>query len=58
MGLARASRTAFGECPDATAKADARAFLVHLYGHLNDHLGQAACVRRVVTGDGAIPLAR
>jgi hypothetical protein len=35
-----------------------RAFLVHLFGHLNYHLGQADYVRRVVTGDGAIPLAR
>lgn len=36
----------------------AREFLVHLYAHLSYHLGQMDYVRRVVTGEGAIPLAR
>jgi hypothetical protein len=35
----------------------ARELLMHLYGHLNYHLGQVDYVRRVVTGEGAIPLA-
>jgi hypothetical protein len=34
-----------------------RQFLVHLYGHLNYHLGQVDYVRRVATGQGAIALA-
>jgi hypothetical protein len=29
-------------------------FLMHLYGHLNWHLGQVDYLRRVITGDGAI----
>jgi len=32
-------------------------FLIHLYGHLNWHLGQIDYLRRVITGDGAIRLA-
>jgi hypothetical protein len=32
-------------------------FLFHLLGHLNYHLGQMDCLRRVTTGAGAIPLA-
>ena len=31
------------------------AFLVHLYGHLNWHLGQIDTLRRALTGDGASP---
>jgi hypothetical protein len=31
-----------------------REFLIHLYGHLNWHLGQIDCLRRVLIGDGAI----
>jgi uncharacterized damage-inducible protein DinB len=31
-----------------------RHFLIHLYGHLNWHLGQIDYVRRILTGDGAI----
>lgn len=31
-----------------------RQFLVHLYGHLNYHLGQIDYLRRVLTGDGAL----
>ncbi|HLJ50491.1 MAG TPA: DinB family protein [Bryobacteraceae bacterium] len=30
------------------------AFLVHLYGHLNWHLGQVDYLRRALSGDGAI----
>lgn len=33
-------------------------FLIHLYGHLNWHLGQIDSVRRVLTGQGAIELAK
>lgn len=33
------------------------AFLIHLYGHLNWHLGQVDSQRRVLTGVGAIRLA-
>lgn len=33
------------------------AFLIHLYGHLNWHLGQIDSLRRALTGGGAIPLA-
>lgn len=29
-------------------------FLIHLYGHLNWHLGQMDVLRRALTGDGAI----
>jgi hypothetical protein len=29
-------------------------FLIHLYGHLNWHLGQIDYVRRIVTGSGAL----
>jgi hypothetical protein len=29
-------------------------FLIHLYGHLNWHLGQIDYVRRILTGDGAL----
>jgi hypothetical protein len=32
-------------------------FLMHLYGHLNWHLGQIEYLRRVLTRDGAIDLA-
>lgn len=32
-------------------------FLIHLYGHLNWHLGQIDSIRRFGTGDGAIKLA-
>ncbi len=31
-----------------------QAFLVHLYGHLNWHLGQIDYARRILTGDGAV----
>jgi len=34
-----------------------RAFLIHLYGHLNWHLGQIDSLRRALTGNGAIRLA-
>jgi len=34
-----------------------RQMLIHLEGHLSYHLGQIDYLRRVVTGDGAIPLA-
>jgi hypothetical protein len=34
-----------------------RQFLIHLQGHLNYHLGQIDCLRRVTTGAGALPLA-
>ena len=34
-----------------------RQFLVHLYGHLNYHLGQIDYLRRVITGEGAIAMA-
>jgi len=40
------------EVPMSTA-----AFLIHLYGHLNWHLGQIDSLRRALTGDGAIRLA-
>ena len=30
-------------------------FLIHLYGHLNRHLGQIEYLRRVLTGHGALP---
>jgi hypothetical protein len=33
-------------------------FLIHLYGHLNWHLGQVDYLRRILTGDGAIKPAR
>jgi uncharacterized damage-inducible protein DinB len=32
-----------------------RQFVMHLYGHLNYHLGQIDYLRRVLTGDGALP---
>ncbi|MFN7923853.1 MAG: DinB family protein [Bryobacteraceae bacterium] len=35
-----------------------RQFLVHLLGHLNYHLGQIDYARRLLTGSGAIELAR
>ena len=35
-----------------------RQFLLHLLGHLNCHLGQVDCLRRFVTGNGAIELAK
>ena len=35
-----------------------RQWLIHLYGHLNYHLGQMDYIRRVATGDGAIELAQ
>jgi hypothetical protein len=31
-----------------------QAFLIHLYGHLNWHLGQVDYLRRALLGDGAI----
>ncbi len=31
-----------------------RAFLIHLYGHLNWHLGQLDYLRRTLSGEGAI----
>ncbi len=34
-----------------------RQFLVHLFGHLNYHLGQIDYIRRVLTGQSAISLA-
>ena len=34
-----------------------RQFLIHLYGHLNYHLGQIDYLRRVLTGESALPLA-
>ncbi len=34
-----------------------RAFLIHLYGHLNWHLGQIDYLRRTLSGDGTIPRA-
>lgn len=34
-----------------------RQLLVHLHGHLNYHLGQIDCLRRVTTGRGPLPLA-
>lgn len=40
------------ETPLSTA-----AFLVHLHGHLNWHVGQIDYLRRVLSGDGAITLA-
>lgn len=33
-----------------------RMFLLHVLGHLNYHLGQMDYLRRVTTGNGAIPL--
>ena len=35
-----------------------RQWLIHLYGHLNYHLGQVDYLRRFVTGDAAIELAQ
>jgi hypothetical protein len=35
-----------------------RQWLVHLYGHLNYHVGQVDYIRRVATGNGAIELAQ
>jgi uncharacterized damage-inducible protein DinB len=35
-----------------------RQWLIHLYGHLNYHLGQVDYLRRVATGNGAIELAQ
>ena len=32
-----------------------RHFVTHLYGHLNYHLGQIDYLRRVLTGEGALP---
>lgn len=34
-----------------------RQFLIHLNGHLNYHLGQIDYLRRITTGNAAIPLA-
>ena len=34
-----------------------RQWLIHLYGHLNYHLGQVDYLRRFATGNGAIDLA-
>jgi hypothetical protein len=33
-------------------------FLIHLYGHLNYHLGQIDYLRRILSGSGAIEYAR
>ena len=35
-----------------------RQWLIHLYGHLNYHLGQIDYLRRIATGKGAIELAQ
>ena len=35
----------------------AQQFLIHLYGHLNYHLGQIDYLRRIVSGDTSIELA-
>ena len=35
-----------------------RQWLIHLYGHLNYHVGQVDYLRRVATGKGAIELAQ
>ena len=35
-----------------------RQWLIHLYGHLNYHVGQIDYLRRVTTGNGAIELAQ
>lgn len=35
-----------------------RQFLIHLYGHLNYHLGQLDYLRRFATGDGALAAGR
>jgi hypothetical protein len=35
-----------------------RQWLVHLYGHLNYHVGQVDYLRRIATGNGAIELAQ
>ena len=35
-----------------------RQWVIHLYGHLNYHLGQIDYLRRVATGNGAIELAQ
>jgi hypothetical protein len=32
-----------------------RQFVIHLYGHLNYHLGQIDYLRRTLTGQGALP---
>jgi hypothetical protein len=34
------------------------AFLIHLYGHLNWHLGQLDYLRRILSGEGAIASAQ
>ncbi len=34
-----------------------RQYVLHLYGHLNYHLGQADYLRRALTGEGALRLA-
>jgi hypothetical protein len=31
-----------------------RQFVIHLYGHLNYHLGQIDYLRRMLTGQGAL----
>lgn len=43
-----------GNGPPATT----RQYLMHLIAHLNYHLGQIDCLRRVLTGDAAIELAQ
>lgn len=35
-----------------------RQFLIHLYGHLNYHLGQIDYLRRILSGAGAVEYAR
>ena len=49
-----------GEYPEVVLEAamSTQAFLMHLYGHLNWHLGQVDYLRRIITGDGAIERAR
>jgi hypothetical protein len=32
-----------------------RQFVIHLFGHLGYHLGQVDYIRRVLTGEGALP---
>ena len=39
------------------ASLSTRMFLIHLYGHLNYHLGQIDYLRRVLTGDSAVDYA-
>ena len=45
--------------PEAVLEAamSTQQFLIHLYGHLNWHLGQIDYLRRILSGSGAIKLA-